>query len=102
MNWITKPLVVLNSSKAMKPIETSKAIKKFMAAEVVGVSIDTDDALNMSDIQKRAIVSEDVLHKLKTIYSNVKVKEIEDNDDHASDKNEKNVKPSKKQRKSLS
>ena len=102
MNWITKPLVVLNSSTAMTPIETSKAIKKFMAAEVVGVSIDTDDALNMSDIQKRAIVSEDVLHKLKTIYSIITVKEIEDNDDHVSDKNEKNVKPSKKQRKSLS
>jgi len=101
MNWITKPLVILNSSKAMNKDETVVAIKKFMASELVDVGVETDETLNMSDIQKRAIVSEDVLHKLKTIYNII---EIEDSEgvENNSEKTDKYVRTTSKRRKSLS
>ena len=100
MNF-AKPLVISNSSKSMRQDETVAAIKKFMALESVDVSDETEETMNMSDIEKRAIVSDDVLHKLRTIYNIIKVDEIEETHDHDSDKAYTNVKPGKK-RKSLS
>ncbi len=85
----------------MRQDETVAAIKKFMVSESVYVSDETDETMNMSDIEKRAIVSDDVLHKLRTICNIIKVEEIEETHDHDSDKAYTNVKLDKK-RKSLS
>lgn len=82
----------------MRQDETITAIKKFMASESVDVSDETDETVNMSDIEKRAIVSDDVLHKLRTICNNIKVEEIEGTHHHDSEKTDTNVKRDKKRK----